>query len=77
VSKRLVGTDLLGPDVPENAGYVINRVTVNRAVEWFKAPATFNGGVGTIGTGTLVAPTSGFERHAAVLNTLRTSWGIG
>jgi|GraSoiStandDraft_46_1057282.scaffolds.fasta_scaffold668446_2 hypothetical protein len=52
------------------------RTNVNRAVEWFKAPATYNGGVGFIDTGTLKAPTSGFERHAAALLPFKRNWGV-
>ena len=56
---------------------LVVRVNVNRAVEWYKAPAAYNGGVGYEQTGALPAPTSGFERHAAALVPLKTSWGIG
>ena len=55
---------------------LITRTNVNRAVEWFKAPATYNGGVGYEQTGVLAAPTSGFERHAAALLPYKMSWGI-
>ena len=58
---------------------IIVRTNINRAVEWFKAPATYNGGVGFVDTGVMVAPTSGFERHAAALLPLKQSqaqWGI-
>jgi hypothetical protein len=56
---------------------LVVRTNVNRAVEWIKAPATYNGGVGTVDTGNLAAPASGFERHAAALIPLKSSWGIG
>jgi hypothetical protein len=53
------------------------RANVNRAVEWFKAPATYNGGVGFADTGVLDAPGSGFERHGASIIGLKQAWGIG
>ena len=57
-------------------GQLVARVNINRAVEWCKAPATYNGGVGNTDAGTLVAPTSGFERHAAGhASRLEQSWG--
>lgn len=62
------------PIVNPPQGLVV-RTNVNRAVEWFKAPAAYNGGVGYNDTGTLDAP-SGFERHAAALLPLKTSWGV-
>ena len=70
------------PDPPPE---LVGRTNVNRAVEWFKAPATYNGGVGFETTGVLPAPQSGFERHAAVLvagldengDSLKQGWGIG
>jgi hypothetical protein len=52
------------------------RTNVNRGVEWFKAPATYNGGVGYTDTGVLSAPTSGFERHAAALLPYKWDWGV-
>lgn len=55
---------------------MIVRTNVNRAVEWYKAPATYNGGVGFVDTGELTAPASGFERHAAALLPYRRTWGI-
>lgn len=55
---------------------LVVRTNINRGVEWFKAPATYNGGVGYEQTGVLAAPTSGFERHAAALLPLKTSWGL-
>lgn len=54
----------------------IVRTNVNRAVEWYKAPATYNGGIGFSETGVLNAPTSGFERHAAALLPFKTQWGV-
>jgi hypothetical protein len=68
----LVDCDVADP----SAMPIIGRTNVNRAVEWYKAPATYNGGVGTTETGTMAAPTSGFDRHAAVLTPLRTRWGL-
>lgn len=55
---------------------MIVRTNVNRAVEWFKAPAAYNGGVGYTDTGVLPAPASGFERHAAALLPYKTDWGV-
>jgi hypothetical protein len=55
---------------------LLTRTNVNRAVDWFKAPATYNGGVGYEQTGVLAAPTSGFERHAAALLPYKTKWGV-
>lgn len=55
---------------------IVTRTNVNRAVEWYKAPATYNGGVGYIEVGTMQAPTSGFERHSAALLPLKTRWGL-
>jgi hypothetical protein len=55
---------------------IITRTCVNRAVEWFKAPATYNGGVGFTDTGVLAAPSSGFERHAAALLPYKANWGV-
>jgi hypothetical protein len=56
---------------------LVVRVNINRAVEWFKAPATYNGGVGEqVTAGTMVAPSSGFERHAAALLPYKMAWGI-
>ena len=55
---------------------IVARTNVNRAVEWFKAPATYNGGVGFTDIGTMQAPASGFERHSAALLPLKVHWGI-
>jgi hypothetical protein len=55
---------------------IIGRTNVNRAVEWYKAPATYNGGVGFAQIGTMTAPASGFERHSAALLPLRARFGI-
>jgi hypothetical protein len=52
------------------------RTNVNRGVEWVKAPAAYNGGVGFAETGVLQSPASGFERHAAVLLPYKTAWGL-
>ena len=65
--------------VADPAPPIVVRTNINRAVEWYKAPATYNGGVGYVDTGTLAAPTSGFERHAAALLPLKldqSQWGI-
>ena len=66
----LEGTEITWP-----APAIVARTNVNRAVEWYKAPAAYNGGVGFGDTGTLEAP-SGFERHAAALLPLVTTWGV-
>ena len=55
---------------------LVARTNVNRAVEWYKAPAAYNGGVGFADVGALDAPASGFERHAAALLPLVTTWGV-
>jgi hypothetical protein len=52
------------------------RTNINRAVEWVKAPATYNGGVGFTDTGILQSPASGFERHAAALLLFKMAWGL-
>ena len=67
----LEGAPMVSPPPP-----LVVRTNVNRAVEWFKAPATYNGGVGYEATGVLAAPTSGFERHAAALLPYKQHWGI-
>lgn len=56
---------------------LVVRTNINRAVEWFKAPAAYNGGVGIEQVGVLTVPASGFERHAAALLPLKSEWGIG
>lgn len=56
---------------------LLERVNVNRACEWWKAPAAANGGVGFDQTGVLEHPATGFERHRAALTPLLHSWGIG
>jgi hypothetical protein len=68
---------LYGSDITNPAPELVVRTNVNRAVEWFKAPATYNGGVGFETTGILPVPSSGFERHAAALLPLKSSWGVG
>lgn len=81
IDHSLDRVDPLPSPVPE----LLVRTNVNRAVEWFKAPAVYNGGVGTSDTGVLEAPTSGFARHAAALlagvddegRSLKQGWGIG
>jgi hypothetical protein len=68
-------------DTAPIASPLVIRVNVNRAVEWWKAPATYNGGIGSLdtgnNTGTLNAPTSGFGRHAAVLYALTPTGASG
>jgi len=73
IDHALDRTDPLDVPAPE----LVVRTNVNRGVEWFKAPATYNGGVGYEETGVLDAPTSGFERHAAALLPLKQRWGVG
>jgi hypothetical protein len=63
-------------DPTDYRSIIVKRVNVNRAVEWFKAPATYNGGVGTNEIGALAAPASGFARHAAVLMIVRSNLGV-
>jgi hypothetical protein len=65
---------LEGYEPPPEA--LLERTNVNRAVEWFKAPAAYNGGVGYTDTGALNAPASGFERHAAALLPYKADWGV-
>lgn len=67
---------LEGWEVVNPAQGLLVRTNVNRAVEWFKAPATYNGGVGYTDTGVLPAPGSGFERHAAALLPYKADWGV-
>jgi hypothetical protein len=64
--------DGLSPPPP-----LVSRVNVNRAVEWWKAPAVYNGGVGTVDIGVMEAPSSGFGRHAAVLYALTPTGASG
>lgn len=68
---HFLGGPIEGPVPP-----LVVRTNVNRAVEWVKAPASYNGGVGFDATGPLQAPSSGFERHAAALLPYRTQWGV-
>jgi hypothetical protein len=63
--------------LPDPVSDLVGRTNVNRAVEWYKAPAAYNGGVGFDQTGVLKTPASGFERHAAVLIPLKQQWGVG
>jgi len=56
---------------------LVVRTNVNRAVEWYKAPATYNGGIGFVDSGTMGVPKSGFERHAAVLYALTITGASG
>lgn len=55
---------------------LIVRTNVNRAVEWYKAPDTANGGVGFDQIGSVTTPTSGFDRHAATILPLKQQWGV-
>jgi hypothetical protein len=63
-------------DITNPPPAIVVRTNVNRAVEWYKAPAAYNGGIGFGDTGTMEAPKSGFERHAAALLPLQMSWGV-
>jgi len=67
---------IVGAGVTPAQSPLVKRVNVNRGVEWWKAPAAYNGGVGMNETGTLNVPTSGFERHALALQPLQTGWGV-
>ena len=62
--------------LPDPPPALVARTNVNRAVEWFKAPDAYNGGVGFDQTGALPFPPSGFERHAAALRPLKQKWGL-
>lgn len=65
--------DLL-PDPPPES---VVRCNVNRAVEWFKAADTANGGVGFDQVGTLpVPPGDGFARHALTIRRYKQQWGV-
>ena len=67
---------LEGDPITDPPPGIINRTNINRAVEWYKAPATYNGGVGFTEIGTIVTPKSGFERHSAALLPLKSHWGL-
>ena len=67
----LEGTDMITP-----APAIVARTNVNRAVEWYKAPAAYNGGRRVRRHRHPRQPPSGFERHAAALLPLQTSWGV-
>jgi hypothetical protein len=56
---------------------IIVRTNVNRAVEWYKAPDTANGGVGFDQIGSVETPRSGFGRHAAAILPLKQKFGVG
>lgn len=56
---------------------LLARTNVNRAVEWYKAPDSANGGVGFDQTGVLTPPATGFGRHAAALTPATEQWGVG
>jgi hypothetical protein len=73
IDASLVRTSPLPDPVPDS----IVRTNVNRAVEWFKAPDTYNGGVGFDQIGVLTVPASGFSRHAAVILPYKQAFGIG
>jgi hypothetical protein len=76
IDQVLVDSVPPGEQTPEQQA-LITRTNVNRAVEWWKAPDTYNGGVGYSDTGTMEAPKTGFERHAAAMLPVRVAWGVG
>ena len=53
-----------------------NRVTVLRAVEWWKANDAAFGLVGSAELGALRAPRDGFDRHRLTLWGLKQQWGV-
>jgi hypothetical protein len=55
---------------------LLTRVNINRAVEWFKAPAMYAGIAGVQETGTVTAPKAPFDDHAATLLPYKMSWGL-
>jgi hypothetical protein len=65
-------TGPVAPPVPE----LVSRTNVNRAVEWYKAADAAYGMVGFEQVGVIQAPRDGFNRHAAALLPLKTSWGV-
>lgn len=62
------------PDPPPE---IVVRTNLNRAVEWYKAPDTANGGVGFDQIGSVATPTSGFDRHGKAILSLKQQWGVG
>lgn len=54
----------------------INRVNVNRAVEWYKQADATYGVVGQESTGTLPAPSAGFRRYALAIVQYKGQWGV-
>lgn len=73
IDAKLDRIDPLPVPIAEN----IVRTNINRAVEWYKAPDTANGGVGFDQVGTMVTPSSGFERHAKTILSSKQQWGVG
>jgi hypothetical protein len=55
---------------------LVNRVTVLRAVEWWKANDAAFGLIGTAELGQLRAPRDGFDRHRLTLYSLKQQWGV-
>lgn len=55
---------------------LVNRVTVLRAVEWWKANDAAFGLIGTAELGQLRAPRDGFDRHRLTLFSLKVQWGV-
>jgi hypothetical protein len=62
--------------LPVPPPFTVNRCNINRAVEWWKSPAAYNGGVGFDQTGPMPAPPDGFDRHAATITRWKIGWGI-
>lgn len=62
--------------LPDPTPALVNRVNVDRAVEWFKSSDAAFGGVGFADTGILRVPADGFSRHAAALMPLTQTFGI-
>jgi hypothetical protein len=56
---------------------MVNRVNVNRAVEWYKASDANAGQIGTDQTGELAIPFDGFQRYSVTLRPLKQRWGVG
>lgn len=53
-----------------------NRVTVLRAVEWWKANDAAFGLIGSAELGQLRAPRDGFDRHRLTTWSLKKQWGV-
>lgn len=62
--------------LPDPTPALVSRVNINRAVEWYKAPDTANGGVGFDQIGSIAEPGTGFERHAKALIPFKQRFGV-